>query len=838
MADTPNPMNLPTPDEKDINLLEMNLNIQKEIRDVLEKQSETIAKIGGINKNNQAAMNAALGNMHLHLGSIEKHYESYVDVLKYIDSISDAQRETEKAQIKSAKESHIDKINNSKKLFNVQAQVNAILIEQYEKIKKQHDFIFDSVMSRLSILPNEVAEYKNISKQLSEIFPKLKGSSLVLYTSFLVISKFARDMYNSFEKSAFAFRKMAGMMREQAGPLRSMAEGIAIQFAHVGVTIDGAYESIKALGSEMGGLHNVTKGLVTTTSLLSSQLGVSELNTAEMLRNMAAVSKTTMQSQKSMAYFAANISMAAGIPLNVVMADVAKMSGTAYSMMSKIPLVIIKSAVEARRLNTNINDIAAASEKILDFQNSVNAEMEASVLIGESINLQRARQLAYNKDIVGSTKEILNIAKSIDFQNLDVFQMQAFARATGRNVDELMKMLQAEKELENARNSTNPAIQKQLKAYESMRAANEAMAKESGNNLELILMQKANQEKMVALQNKWNQLLMKASVIFLPLIDLAMDLTGVILDLAPYMMPWVKLIPRIAGELQLLWAEFELGGKFLRSIYDIGMKAFSWVPKVVELFKDMGTLILISTKHLGKYGAIIRNIFQLGSKFGTFLGSLGGLLGPIGWILTATQVIYKTFTKWKDIFNDPSMNIGEKILRGLWAVVTSIFEVLIEPFRLAWNWVSNLWGGHSPSRVGLSIVKGIQSCEGDMYDALTTPFNEGYDDISKKLSKGIGANMNIEQGASSAYIPLAQFNTVQPSETVPKQSVKPTQEIDRSSTTKESNKALADILVAINNLNKNLESGKIGVYIDGQLMSATLARQTNFRGGFGMNVVA
>ena len=46
---------------------------------------------------------------------------------------------------------------------------------------------------------------------------------------------------------------------------------------------------------------------------------------------------------------------------------------------------------------------------------------------------------------------------------------------------------------------------------------------------------------------------------------------------------------------------------------------------------------------------------------------------------------------------------------------------------------------------------------------------------------------------------------------------------------------LGNILDAINILNKNLESGKIGFYIDGQLMSATLARQTEFRNGYGVN---
>ena len=48
---------------------------------------------------------------------------------------------------------------------------------------------------------------------------------------------------------------------------------------------------------------------------------------------------------------------------------------------------------------------------------------------------------------------------------------------------------------------------------------------------------------------------------------------------------------------------------------------------------------------------------------------------------------------------------------------------------------------------------------------------------------------------------------------------------------------LAEILKAVNTLNSNMLAGKIGVYMDGQLLSSTLARQTAFKGGYGVNNV-
>ena len=179
-------------------------------------------------------------------------------------------------------------------------------------------------------------------------------------------------------------------------------------------------------------------------------------------------------------------------------------------MMSRLPNVVLKSAIELRRMGTSLDSASKSSRHILDFTENINEEMEASVLLGRSINLQRARELAYRRDLEGSQKEILRITKSINFEKLDVFQQEAYAKATGKSVEELLNMLQTDRQIETVRRSGTPEAQKQLKLYEDMHKANVANAKAIGNNVEASLRQKANQEHIVAIQNNWNQLLVKA----------------------------------------------------------------------------------------------------------------------------------------------------------------------------------------------------------------------------------------------------------------------------------------------------------------------------------------
>lgn len=68
--------------------------------------------------------------------------------------------------------------------------------------------------------------------------------------------------------------------------------------------------------------------------------------------------------------------------------------------------------------------------------------------------------------------------------------------------------------------------------------------------------------------------------------------------------------------------------------------------------------------------------------------------------------------------------LGLLILKGLWFLTKSIPDILIGAFKLAWEWISGLWGGKSPSKIGLSIVKGIESIVDMLFELIVYPFKK------------------------------------------------------------------------------------------------------------------
>jgi hypothetical protein len=646
-------------------------------------------------------------------------------------------------------------------------------------------------------------------------------------------------LFQSMDKAAMNFRKTMGFVRDTARDIRNNAEGIAIQFMDIGVGIEDAYNSFIALSKTMGSVHTVSKELAQTTAVMKAQLGVSEDVTAGFLRNMAAIAKSSMDAQKGMGYMAGALSNAAGVPLGKVMEDVASRSENTLTMMSRIPAQVIRSAVELRKMGTELDRVASSSRKILDFSTSVNAEMEASVLLGHSINLQRARELAYRRDLEGSTKEILKLTKSISFENLDVFQQEAFARATGKSVDELLGLVQAEKQWEAARTSSDPSMRARVEAYEKLRNANASIQKDQARQLEMMVLTRSNQERMTAISQKWQSILAKAGEVLLPVIDNLLSIVPPMIEVGMVLVNWGSAI----------WT-FGKGMEFAGLALS---KMFSGSLKLFEIFVGIqrfgGAIVRF-------VGAILSPFARIGALLGTwapmvfkFISPFLKILGPIGWIITAFQFIGNLFKRLNGIGEAFKGGIINGILFGLKAIGGAVYDTLLKPFVDAWNWIKGIFVGKSPSTLGLGIVKGIISIQTMLFDAITYPWRHafawiadkipGMGKVAEKLRGGFGGIANsIESKMTGTNIAPSNVQGTPNTNAAPGQAAPAPATAEVAAASADNTKLLTSILESINMLNKNLESGKIGFYVDGQLLSATLARQTEFRGGYGVNKVS
>lgn len=527
-------------------------------------------------------------------------------------------------------------------------------------------------------------------------------------------------MYLEFDKVSFTLRKSFGFLREDFDVLEKNVKSLAIDLADLGVTFDGVVAATTAIGKEFNALVAVNKDLVKDVAVLSAQLGISEAESAKFLKSISSISRGTAASQKGMIGFAKDMANAAGVPLPEVMKEIAEASDDIRIYTGSSVVNLIKGTVEARQMGTTFQKMADTAKKLLDFNASITDEIEASVLLGTNITFQRARELAYRKDILGANREILKVAKSMNFDAMDPFQAEAFAKASGKTVTELQEMIQADKELNYIRMNGTVEQKAQLDKMQEMKRARDVEAKDIGKQAELKLRQRANQERINQLQNQFNKLMMELAKpvmdIVEPLLSAATYILPAILSTFKYIAPYIYLMNTIAPTIERIGKALS----YFSYVRDLGLPFFQSMKAAFSFFQ--GTQATNAIGFIGK----ITSIFGKMGSIGTFLlrtfGIVGKFMGPFGVILNIFTFITSLMKRWEET--------PKGFLGGLQAIGGALYDTIIQPFVDAYNWIKNIFVGNSPSKLGLGILNGIVSIGASLLDAITAPFRTGFNIIS------------------------------------------------------------------------------------------------------------
>ena len=599
-------------------------------------------------------------------------------------------------------------------------------------------------------------------------------------------------MFMEFDKAGFTLRKSFGLLRGDFDVLEKNVKTLAIDLADLGVTFDGVVLATTAIGKEFNTLVASNKDLVKDVSVLSVQLGIAETESAKFLKSISGMSRSTAASQKGMIGFAKAMANAAGVPLDAVMKDVADASDEVRIYTGSSVINLIKGAAEARMMGTTFQKMADTAKKLLDFNTSITDEIEASVLLGTNVTFQRARELAYKKDILGANKEILKIAKGMDFDAMDPFQAEAFAKASGKTVTELQEMVQADKELNYIRMNGTVEQKAQLALMDDMKRMRDVEAKDIGKQAERSLRQQANQERINQLQNQFNQLMMELAK---PVMDVVEPLLKLFTFILPPILQLIKLITLESTALLTTWVLLiKPISAVMTSLYRGGaaMNGISNSFRIFTTFFSKG----LGTFGLGFFG-----------RFSGLFGTISKFLGPIGLVINAFMFLNNLVKRFNEFVGTDGIILG-----GLKAVGYAIYDTLIQPFVDAFKWIKEKSGfmANSPSKVGLGIYDGIVSIGPSLSDAITEPFKNGYDNISKLSSNAKLPIFNgvINNGVGT-NIPTDTTNDVSSNENVINQ---------------------ASIIGAIKQgIKEGIGSITMNVNLDGQKIITGISKNVGFR---------
>ena len=240
----------------------------------------------------------------------------------------------------------------------------------------------------------------------------------------------------------------AGKFLGKLGETRSQLGGIS----EVGTTAlsfidDNAVANATELGNQFGGIKNVSAELQASTSVISTNMGISGTEAASLLGDFSRLNDGSSETALNLVKSSQEFAKQNGIIPSALMADLAGSAEAFAEYGDEGGKNLIKAGVAARKMGVSLKTMTGISDNLLDFETSITAELELGAMLGKNINLDRARALAYAGKTTEATQETLKALGGVDaFNKMDIFSKRKTAQLLGISVSELSKMVSGQED--------------------------------------------------------------------------------------------------------------------------------------------------------------------------------------------------------------------------------------------------------------------------------------------------------------------------------------------------------------------------------------------------------
>jgi hypothetical protein len=393
---------------------------------------------------------------------------------------------SQKARLNDREKNTLKDLKSQQSSINSEVESLNKQIEENTKAFQQGKAVLDDMDGSVKQLENslkdasDVAEFKkefeSVKKTLSSISTPLDG---ILKPMNLInnIIGFVVGGAKELDKEMGDTAKSMNMTYEAAGKSKlemvKFAEASGIPLANSVNLNKQVTELNKSLGSSVA-FENMGKSLQQDVALMG-ELAVKAGYTAEETNSMLKYTMATGQSAKDVmktGLATAKVEgMKRGVLLNEkeIMKDVAKSSEAIKLSVSGGGAGLVKAAAAAKALGADLATVDKIAGSLLNFEQSIESELQAELLTGKQLNLETARQAALNGDLATVADEVAkNIGSAAGFSEMNRIQQDAIAQSVGMTRDELAKTLVEQEALK----SIGAASMEEAKAkYDSLVAS-------------------------------------------------------------------------------------------------------------------------------------------------------------------------------------------------------------------------------------------------------------------------------------------------------------------------------------------------------------------------------
>ena len=230
-----------------------------------------------------------------------------------------------------------------------------------------------------------------------------------------------------------------------SGALNS-AEILKMASASKELTFDDAVESSRILRTELGFIPEITQKTAEAVMNLTRGYGLAGGEAVNLLKTSSELGIDLAKMPEFVAGIGGEVENSTGhaVDFQKAMKTLGNTSASVRFNMKGQANELIKAANYASILGMSMDSIKSASESTLDFESSIQKEMEAEMFLQKNLNLEKYRYAALTGDATGQAEELQRLIKE-NGPSLkgNVLAQEAFAGAIGISRDQLFDSLEA-----------------------------------------------------------------------------------------------------------------------------------------------------------------------------------------------------------------------------------------------------------------------------------------------------------------------------------------------------------------------------------------------------------
>jgi hypothetical protein len=584
--------------------------------------------------------------------------------------------------------------------------------------------------------------------------------------------------------AAKEFREETGLLNSQTVGLDKQINDVYKSTVGLGASMSDISKAASTFVNEFEGLDRPSNDVLKSMTVLNKNFGVSLENGAKLNKIFQNMTGLSAEQSQYMVGMVTRMADTANVAPDRVIKDMAESSEELYKYFNGSPTALAKAAVEAAKLGTSLRQASDVANNLLDFESSINSELEAGAMLGINLNLSRARYLAANKDTLGAQQEVLNqVSRLGDLTKLSTFEMEALAAATGMPIDDLIRQQQI-------RERFGPLEKAQLEAANALLDTGKDITQITEKDLkaqsEQLALQKETQSEFDVMAN---QMKAAGTQILSAIMPIGKLLVSIIMPLLSVVTGFFGIISKSLGRLS---EAFDKIAEPFRELFGgSSSKAFSATLELIGeiLGRKIAfaiNMIADALSAIGKvFGGLINIIKGIVSIFtGDFLGGISmigdGLMDVFGGIIGFfVSPITAAVTTLMDFFS----SIASKI--------RSVFEGMLP------DWAVKLLGGQiTTPATGTPVSDGGSIDDGIVQNGKIITTNPADTLIATKTPNDLLGN--IAAGVSSLFGGGS----------------------DNSAMVSKLDELISEIKV----LRSDLNNGKIAVYVDGRKVTSSVSR--------------